>query len=238
MALILLIESATEVCSVCLAKDGKIQGMRETSDEKSHATRLALFVDELLKEAEISARDLDAVAISMGPGSYTGLRIGVSLAKGIGYAASIPLIAISTLESLANQALNHLTLTNTDLTDTSCIVPMIDARRMEVYCAVYNKNLQEIKATEALILEENSFFEALNKGKVYFAGNGAFKTKELITHPNAFILEGVELSATGMIDAAEKKFNAGAFENLAYFEPYYLKDFVATLPKNKVIPGL
>lgn len=238
MALILNIETATEICSVCLSKDGRLLSIRETNEEKSHAAQTALFIDELLKEFQISAKDLDAVAISMGPGSYTGLRIGVSLAKGICYAASIPLIAINSLESLANQLLASLKQNQHFLSEPSFLVPMIDARRMEVYSAIFNTQMEELKTTEALILDEHSYADLLAIGKVYFAGNGAFKIKEVINHPNAIVVDEVSISSQGLIAAAEAKFNSKSFENLAYFEPYYLKDFIAILPKNKVIPGL
>lgn len=238
MALILHIETATEVCSVCLSKQGKILSLKETDEEKSHASRTAIFIDEILKEAGISANELDAVAISMGPGSYTGLRIGVSLAKGICYAGNLPLIAVNSLESLASQLLAYLKDNQQDLPQPSFLVPMIDARRMEVYCSIYDSNLKEIKSTEAIILDEHSFDNLIAQGKVFFVGNGAFKINSLINHPNAVVINQVSISAAGMIAAAEKKFNDKAFENLAYFEPFYLKDFIATIPKNKVIPGL
>lgn len=238
MALILHIETATEVCSVCLSDKGKIIRLKETDEEKSHASRTALFIDEILKEQGINANELDAVAISMGPGSYTGLRIGVSLAKGICYATNRPLIAVSSLQSLASQLLTHLNEKQQQVSETDLLVPMIDARRMEVYTAIFNKRLAEMKATEAMILDEHSFADQLAQGKMFFAGNGAFKIKELIAHPNAIVIDQIQMSAAGMIAAAEQKFAEMAFENLAYFEPFYLKDFIATIPKNKIIPGL
>ena len=182
----------------------------------SHAEKLHVYIDAVLKEAGVSKKELDAVAVSKGPGSYTGLRIGVSAAKGLCFALDIPLISVATLEALAHQ------VTCTD----GVIVPMLDARRLEVYAAIFDANYNQIKATEAQILNDNAFAEQLNRGTVYFIGNGVEKTKALIQHPNAVFIEDKLPSASEMGALAFSKYTKGDFEDVAYFEPYYLKDFV------------
>ncbi len=233
MGLILNIETATEICSVCLAIDGKIVGIRESSEAKSHASQLSVFILELFQESKISAQDLDAVAISQGPGSYTGLRIGVSTAKGICYGSGKPLIAISSLLSLAKLASDTIVNKN-ESTGGSLLCPMIDARRMEVYAAIYDSDWKQIMDTKAVIVEPNSFTEYLNKNRVYFFGSGSDKTKDLIQHFNAQYLDKIEASSTGMVELAEMKYRDSNFENTAYFEPFYLKDFIATIPKKLI----
>ncbi|MEL0652761.1 tRNA (adenosine(37)-N6)-threonylcarbamoyltransferase complex dimerization subunit type 1 TsaB [Algibacter sp. TI.3.09] len=221
---ILNIETATTNCSVSIAKDGETIVLKEDNDKSySHAERLHVYIDAALKEVGITGADLSAIAISKGPGSYTGLRIGVSTAKGLCFALDKPLIAVPTLEALANQApVNH-----------GVVVAMLDARRMEVYSAIYDSNYNEIRATEAQILDENAFAENLQNGKVYFIGNGVEKTKTLITNPNAIFIEDKLPSANEMSALAYKKYQNNNFEDVAYFEPYYLKDFVALKPKAK-----
>ena len=182
----------------------------------SHAEKLHVYIDAVLKEAGVSKKELDAVAVSKGPGSYTGLRIGVSAAKGLCFALDIPLISVATLEALAHQ------VTCAD----GVIVPMLDARRLEVYAAIFDANYNQIKATEAQILNDNAFAEQLNRGTVYFIGNGVEKTKALIQHPNAVFIEDKLPSASEMGALAFSKYTKGDFEDVAYFEPYYLKDFV------------
>jgi tRNA threonylcarbamoyladenosine biosynthesis protein TsaB len=221
--IILNIETATTNCSVALSKEGKTIFFKEDYDKNySHAERLHVYIDAVLNEAGIALSDLSAVAISKGPGSYTGLRIGVSAAKGLCYALDKPLISVSTLEALVHQV--------------SCkegvIVSMLDARRMEVYSAVFDCNYKRIRQTKAQILDEHAFSEYLEKGKVYFIGNGVEKTKELINHPNAVFIENKLPSANEMGYLAYKKFKTNDFEDVAYFEPYYLKDFVALKPKS------
>lgn len=220
--IILNIETATTNCSVSLSKEGKTIVIKEDYDKNySHAERLHVYIDEVLKEAGISSSDLSAIAVSKGPGSYTGLRIGVSAAKGLCFALDKSLISISTLEALAHQV----------TCQEGVIVAMLDARRMEVYSAVFDSNHNQIRETEAQIIDEQSFNRYLEKGKVYFIGNGVEKTKTTINHANAVFIDGKLPSAKEMGLLAYKKFKISAFEDVAYFEPYYLKDFVALKPK-------
>lgn len=224
MAIILNIETATTNCSVSLSKDGKTVILKEDNDKSySHAERLHVYIDAVLKETNINKSDLDAVAVSKGPGSYTGLRIGVSAAKGLCFALDKPLISIPTLDVLAHQV----------KIDDGVIVSMLDARRMEVYSAVYDSNYNQIRETKAQILDETSFENYLKNSKVYFIGNGAEKTKTLINHPNAVFIESKLPSANEMSLLAFNKHKTTDFEDVAYFEPYYLKDFVALKPKPK-----
>lgn len=221
---ILNIETATTNCSVSISKDGDTIVLKEDNDKSySHAERLHVYIDEALKEAGINATDLKAIAISKGPGSYTGLRIGVSTAKGLCFALDKPLIAVPTLSALANQV---------EL-ESGVVVAMLDARRMEVYSAIYDSNYNEIRETQAQILDENAFAEYLQNGKVYFVGNGVEKTKALLSHPNAIFIEDKLPSANEMSVLSFKKYENNNFEDVAYFEPYYLKDFVALKPKAK-----
>lgn len=237
MTRILYIETGTNVCSVAIADENSIIGIRESNDEKAHATQLTVFIDQLLKETGTSISQIDAVTVSKGPGSYTGLRIGVSAAKGICYAAEKPLIAVSSLDSMAWGLKSlHKTFLETNKVDLIC--PMIDARRMEVYTALYNEKLDRIKPIEALVVNEDSFKDQLSKHKILFFGNGAAKCKALINHPNAFFIENFSPSAQFMIPLALEYFSTQHFENVAYFEPYYLKDFVATTSSKNLIPGL
>jgi tRNA threonylcarbamoyladenosine biosynthesis protein TsaB len=228
MSNILLIETATKVCSVGLAQGSKIVALREDqSMQYSHSSLLTSFIDEVVKEAGIGFHQLDAVAVSMGPGSYTGLRIGVSAAKGLCYALDIPLIAINTLHSLAATAVES------GKAQADFFVPMIDARRMEVYNAVYDQSLNEIRETSAEIIDENAFTHLLENGKVAFFGDGAPKCKELINHSNALFYDDIHPGVSGLLNFALEKFIQKQFEDLAYFEPFYLKDFVAGKPKVK-----
>ncbi len=178
-------------------------------------------MDNAIKDANINPSDVDAIAISKGPGSYTGLRIGVSAAKGLCYALDKPLISVSTLKALAHQV----------KTEEVLIIPMLDARRMEVYSAVFDSEHKQIRDTQAQVLNENSFNEYLEKGKVYFIGNGVEKTKTLISHPNAVFVENKLPSAKEMSMLAYNKYLKNTFEDVAYFDPYYLKDFIALKPK-------
>lgn len=224
MAYILSIETATTNCSVSLSKDGETLFLKEDySSNYSHAERLHVFIDTVLKEANIKQSQLDAIAVSKGPGSYTGLRIGVSAAKGLCYALDIPLISISTLEALAHQ----VEVTN------GIIIPMIDARRMEVYSAIFSKDYKLIREIEAQILNEQSFRDYLQSEMLYFIGSGVDKTKTLINNQNAIFIEGKLPSAKEMGTLAYAKYKISDIENVAYFEPYYLKDFVALKPKSK-----
>ncbi len=224
-SLILSIETATTNCSVALSKDGETVVLKEDYDKNySHAERLHLYIDDVLKQAKVVQEDIAAIAVSKGPGSYTGLRIGVSAVKGLCYALNKPLISVSTLESLAHQV----------ACDDGVIVSMLDARRMEVYSAIFDANYNQIRATEAQILDEHAFEDYLKKGTVYFIGNGVEKAKTLITHPNAVFIEDKLPSANEMSHLAFNKYKIDDIEDVAYFEPYYLKDFVAIKPKSKL----
>lgn len=223
MALILNIETATKVCSVALAKDGEVVAIQESKTEHfSHSENLNLFIVSLFKKVDYGLKDLEAIAISMGPGSYTGLRIGASTAKGLAYGLGIPVIGISSLKALANIAENN---------EDALLCPMFDAKRMEVYSAIYSAELKELSDVEAKIIDPNAYESFLNKEKVLFIGPGAAKCESTITHPNAIFNKEIEVSAKGMMSLAEAKFTAKAFEDLAYFEPFYLKDFIAGKPK-------
>ncbi|MCH2233509.1 MAG: tRNA (adenosine(37)-N6)-threonylcarbamoyltransferase complex dimerization subunit type 1 TsaB [Crocinitomicaceae bacterium] len=222
MSLILNIETSTKSCSVAASKEGELISLKEVSGEKyQHNEFLYSFINEALDEAKIKMKDLNAVAISEGPGSYTGLRIGTSTAKGICHGLNIPLIAVSTLESLAN-----LVDVSTDF-----ICPMLDARRMEVYSAIFDNNLNLLEETEAIEVDKDFRADYLEKGKVTFIGDGVRKCSETIIHNNANLILDREASAKGMISLSYKKFSNQDFADLAYFEPYYLKDFVAGTPK-------
>ncbi len=223
MALILNIETATTNCSVSLSKDGETLVLKEDNSlSYSHAETLHVFIDEVFKIAKLKPSDIDAVAVSKGPGSYTGLRIGVSSAKGLCFALDKPLIAIDTLESLAHQ------VTIKD----GFIVPMLDARRMEVYSAVFNVKLELQSNIKAEILTEDSYKPLLETAKVYFIGSGVEKTKTLIQHPNAIFIDEKLPSANEMGLLAEMAYKKNDTKDVAYFEPYYLKDFVAFKKKN------
>ena len=220
---ILNIETATTNCSVSLSKKGETLVLKEDYNSGySHAERLHIYIDQVLREANMSVDKLDAVAISKGPGSYTGLRIGVSSAKGLCYAANKPLISVPTLEALAHQV----------KTKEGMIIPMLDARRMEVYSAVYDANHSLIRETQAQVLEANIFDNYLKKYKVYFIGNGVEKAKKVINHPNAIFIEGKLPSANEMSLLSFEKYKKSDIEDVAYFEPYYLKDFIALKPKS------
>lgn len=228
MALILNIDTATSVCSIALAKEGQILGIKENTEGLNHSVLLGTFIDELLKEFNMEVKQLDAIAVSMGPGSYTGLRIGVSMAKGLCYGGQKPLIAVNTLQALARSVSDKLK-------EEAWYCPMIDARRMEVYTAFFDRVNRPMIDTKAEIITQDSFAAILSGHKVYFFGNGSHKTQTLITSPNAHFLDNIESSAAYMAEIAEEKFRKGHFEDVAYFEPFYLKDFVATVPKHKVI---
>lgn len=219
MALILCIETATRSCSVALAKDGNLLHFKEEiSDKYSHSEQLTSFVESLLKKHNIGFPDLDAVAVSKGPGSYTGLRIGVSTAKGLCYALDKPLIGISTLKAMASGIEKKY--------PNKLYCPMIDARRMEVYMAFFQAGKQ-LTNIEAHIVEKDSFSKMLVKGEVLFFGDGAEKCQGIFSHANATFINNVYPSAKDMVVIAENTFIQQQFENIAYFEPYYLKEFVA-----------
>ena len=234
---ILLIETATQICSVVLSADGKVLARRESDTPNAHSTCLSVFIDEVLKESHLTPRDLNAVCVSAGPGSYTGLRIGVSTAKGFCYALGIPLLSVPTLLSMA--ALYYRQ--HPDYQGLVC--PMIDARRMECYTMMVKGERLKVKGemeilrdTSADVIEAGCFDEWLDSGEVMFSGDGAEKTKELLgTHHNARYDNSFRLSAEGMLELAESRLRDGKTEDVAYFEPFYLKDFVA---KKSVVHGL
>ncbi len=229
MAAILNIETSTRVCSVCLSVDGKPVSIRESFVKNSHAENITVFSESVLKEAGIKWNDLEAVAVSKGPGSYTGLRIGVSTAKGFCYALDKPLIAINTLQAMAAGMIGK-----TKSPEQFLFCPMIDARRMEVYAAVFDAGLKEIKKTEAVIVDKNSFSDLLSTHKIIFAGDGSAKCREVLScQENAIFYDDFFPSSTYIAQLAEEKFHLREFEDVAYFEPFYLKDFVAGIPKVK-----
>ncbi|MCA0152725.1 tRNA (adenosine(37)-N6)-threonylcarbamoyltransferase complex dimerization subunit type 1 TsaB [Winogradskyella vincentii] len=218
MALLLNIETATTNCSVSLSKDGETLVLKEDNSlSYSHAETLHVFIDEVFKTANLEPSNIDAVAVSKGPGSYTGLRIGVSSAKGICYALNKPLISVDTLKSLACQV----------KVEKGFIIPMLDARRMEVYSSVFSYDLNQVREIEAQVIDENSFDDYLNEEPVYFIGSGVEKTKSIINHPNAIFIDNKLPSANQMSVLSEIKYKKSDTEDVAYFEPYYLKDFVA-----------
>lgn len=228
MAKILQIETATQVCSVALSIDGKTVAIKEEHGQNIHASNVTLFIDEVVKAAGLTYQSIDAVDVSKGPGSYTGLRIGVSTAKGLCYALEKPLIAIETLEMMAAV----FQMENPEYSGLIC--PMIDARRMEVYTSVYNSSLEVIKPTSAKIIDETSFADLLSQNKITFLGDGAAKCAETLHHPNAVFSDQNFNAASYMSALASKAYNQEHFEDVAYFEPFYLKDFVVTQSKKKV----
>lgn len=231
MAMILNLETATTVCSVSIANDGQLLAFKEINGDYSHAENLTLFIEEVMLQAGKKLPDVDAVAVSKGPGSYTGLRIGVSTAKGLCYSLNKPLIAINTLSALANAQVRDYYV---EASVPVLFCPMLDARRMEVYCAFFDANNQEIKPTSAEIIDEQSFSELLDKNVIYFFGDGASKCKEVLsTNKNAVFIDGIVPSAINMIVLSEQAFINKKFEDVAYFEPFYLKDFVAGKKKEK-----
>ena len=229
MARIIYIETSTALCSTALSVDGRIVSERRDS-ERRHASLTAPFVKEMLDEQGLSVKDCDAVCVGMGPGSYTGLRVGVSTAKGLCFGAGIPMIAVGSLDTLVWQAIGR------GLLPDGCrhIVPMIDARRMEVYTAVFSVDGTQITETEPKVVDAGSFSDILSEGPVLFTGDGASKCSPVLTSPNAFFVQACP-EASSMLVPAEKKLAASLFEDTAYFEPFYLKEFVPTVPKRKVL---
>lgn len=237
MALILNLDTSTRICSVALARKGVLLGLEESQEDKSHASLLAVFINRVLEKSNVKISELDAVAVSKGPGSYTGLRIGVSTAKGLAYALGIPLISVNTLTAMATGVLHWHLLDRLQLPDneTFYLCPMIDARRMEVYAAVYSPTGKMVEPTNAKVIQEDSYGKLLEQHRMIFFGNGADKCRNIIQHSNAAFMEGIETSAKFMVPLAESDWQQKNFEDVAYFEPLYLKDFIATIPKNKLI---
>ncbi len=236
MPVILNIETATPLCSVSLAFDGRVTSQRETLEEKSHAARLTVFIEEILHAEGLKIKDLDAIAVGKGPGSYTGLRIGVSTAKGLCYGANLPLIAIGTLKTLFNQAIAGSLAQNeqAEVKENALFCPMIDARRMEVFTCLYHASGEEEETVSAKIIDRDTFSHLLASRRIYFFGSGMDKCRQILAHPNAAFLEDIFPHAKAMVALSEDSYRKSQFENLAYFEPFYLKDFVATRPKNSL----
>lgn len=247
MERLILIETSTALCSTALAEDGVITAYRESSAPKAHASLTAVFIQEMLEEKGLTIADCDAVCVSKGPGSYTGLRVGVSTAKGLCFGSGKPLIAIGTLDILTAQALEASSETGiADLTgNPSHIVPMIDARRMEVYAATFKRTdapsnhseatprYTQVTETAPAIIDETSYTDLLNEGPVLFIGDGAGKCADVIKHPNATFIQCWP-KASAMLQPALRAYRERRFEDVAYFEPFYLKEFVATISKKKL----
>lgn len=239
MAIVLNIETSTRVCSVALGKDGKTLSLKESMDERyTHSENLTTYIRQIFSESKIELKEMDAIAVSMGPGSYTGLRIGIATAKGLCYALDKPLIGIETLKAMAWSVIDPLLhpLRKEEFyakekkgDGAVYFCPMLDARRMEVYCAIYNSSLNEIKRTSAEIIDENSFSDLLEKNKIWFFGEGAEKCKKKLSHnSNALFIDNIFPSAKNLVSFSEKAFQNKNFGNTAYFEPFYLKDFVSS----------
>lgn len=231
MERIILIETSTALCSTALAEGGAITSYRESSAPKAHASLTAVFVQEMLAERGLTLADCDAVCVSMGPGSYTGLRVGVSTAKGLCFGSGKPLIAVGTLDTLVAQAGIPGQAGNDG--DLRFIIPMIDARRMEVYTAVFTPDGRQITETAPAIIDGDSFAQQLEEGAVLFIGDGAGKCADVIKHPNAHFCQ-CHPKASAMLSPALKAYKEKRFEDVAYFEPFYLKEFVATVSKKKL----
>lgn len=244
MACILHIETSTDVCSVAISKDGFRVFEKQSDKGLNHAEKLGSYIDEALQELEDKQLQLEAVAVSSGPGSYTGLRIGVSMAKGICYGSDAKLLSIPTLQiicvpALLSDRVKCVTCVDgkvenivAELDDEALLCPMIDARRMEVYAAVYDRALKEVRGTQADIVDADTYRALLDEHVVYFLGNGAEKCMEVINHPNARFIKGIDPLAKNMLPLADMRFRKGETEDVAYFVPSYFKDYVAKLPKN------
>jgi tRNA threonylcarbamoyladenosine biosynthesis protein TsaB len=226
MACILHIDTSTDVCSVAVSEDAQVIFQQEDYSGPNHAEHLGTMVDEAMSFTDSHAIPFDAVAVSCGPGSYTGLRIGVSMAKGICYGRQLKLIAVPTLELLCVPL-----LLREAIEEGALLCPMLDARRMEVYAAVYDRALNPVREVGADIVDGDTYKEFLDRQPVYFFGNGAKKCMEVINHPNARYIDGVNPLAKWMMPLAERRFLREQFEDVAYFVPFYLKDFVAKMPK-------
>ncbi len=230
MAIIINIETSTSVCSVSVSSDGEVIFNKENFDGPSHASLLGVFVNEAVIFLRENNFKLDAVAVSCGPGSYTGLRIGVSEAKGLCYGLDIPLIAINSPLVLASGLLNEM-----QVEEDVLLCPMIDARRMEVYSAIYDAKLNIVRKIQADIVEKDSYDEFFATNKIYFFGDGAFKCKDTLTNPNAIFVDNIFPLARNMVSLSQQAYDKSEFVDVAYFEPFYLKEFVTTTPKKKVL---
>ena len=234
MSLILCIETGTDICSVGIARDGELMSLRESDQGRDHAKQVAVFVDELLRETGVKPDELDAVAVGMGPGSYTGLRIGVSFAKGLCYGLNIPLLAVGSLEALTDVAIKDYEagIIQVEGWNEALLCPMVDARRMEVYTQIFNSRCEAQSEVSAEIITEESFSQWRAKGKLVIFGNGAAKCQEML--PDAIYID-VAPSARGLTRIAHQLFEAGRTVDIAYFEPFYLKDFVVIPSKKKLL---
>ena len=234
MALILCIETGTDICSVGLSRDGELISLRESDEGRDHAKRVGVFVDELLRENDIAPDELDAIAVGMGPGSYTGLRIGVSFAKGMCYGLQIPLVAVGSLDALAAVAIedNEAGILDVENWDDAILCPMVDARRMEVYTRLFNAQGEPVSEVSAEIVTEESFAEWRKEKQLVIFGNGAAKCCEVL--PDATYIN-ITPSARGLARLAEQRLQEGKTEDIAYFEPFYLKDFVVIPSKKKLL---
>ncbi len=226
--IILNIETSTSVCSAAISQDGKPIVTRVNSDEQNHAKQLPIFIEELLEECRAQDLHLDAVALSQGPGSYTGLRIGTATAKGVCYGLNIPLIPIDTLQIMCQVLRANLE------SSSAILVPMIDARRMEVYCAQYDAQGKQLTEVEAKVIDEHAFEDILAEHQVVFFGNGAVKCKAVIAHPHALFIDHIVPLAAYMGYLAEEAYKADNFADVAYFDPFYLKEYQAVVSKNKI----
>ncbi len=226
--MILSLETSVKICSVAIHDQGKLVASKEIHIEHSHASKLAVLIDEVIKESLIEVNQLNAIAVSSGPGSYTGLRIGTSTSKGLCFALEIPLISIGSLELLAYQ-MNKRNVSN------AYLCPMIDARRMEVYCEVFDSSLKIVKSIEAKVIEPSSFVDLLEENEIIFFGDGSDKCKEQITHPKAKFVSGIYASASEMGELIYQKFQKQRFEDLTSFEPHYLKEFMIKKPAAKPV---
>jgi tRNA threonylcarbamoyladenosine biosynthesis protein TsaB len=240
MAIILNIETATALCSVALAVDGKVLARQEILEHKSHAAKLTVFIEEVLHETNLQVGQLHCISVGKGPGSYTGLRIGVAVAKGLCYGANLPLIAIGTLEILFKEAFNNQDRAVQEALkeESTLLCPMIDAKRMEVFNCLYTLSGIAIEETAARIIDQASYRSILAKHKVIFLGSGMEKCRTILDHPNALFAANVHPKAATLAVMAEKEFHQGHFEDPAYFEPFYLKDFIATTPKKGLMGKL
>lgn len=234
MSLILCIETGTDICSVGIARDGELVSLRESDEGRDHAKKVGVFVDELLRETGISPDELDAVAVGMGPGSYTGLRIGVSFAKGLCYGLAIPLVAVGSLDAMAAVAIedNDAGILDVDNWENAVLCPMVDARRMEVYTRLFDAKGNALSDVTAEVVTEQTFADVRRERQLVMFGNGAAKCREVL-HDATYI--NITPSARGLARLAEQRLSAGQTEDIAYFEPFYLKDFIVIPSKKKLL---
>ena len=234
MSLILCIETGTDICSVGVARDGELISLRESDEGRDHAKKVGVFVDELLRETGISPDELDAVAVGMGPGSYTGLRIGVSFAKGLCYGLAIPLVAVGSLDAMAAVAIedNDAGILDVDNWENAVLCPMVDARRMEVYTRLFDAKGNALSDVTAEVVTEQTFADVRRERQLVMFGNGAAKCREVL-HDATYI--NITPSARGLARLAEQRLSAGQTEDIAYFEPFYLKDFIVIPSKKKLL---